>query len=426
MRTPVKQWTASVALALMAAACSRQPDFDLIVRGGTVYDGTGEPTGVRRADVGITGDRITAIGDLTARTAPEMIDATGKVVAPGFIDIASRSGVSLLAGGFGESHLRQGITSEILGENSPAFWTMATADTDALQRAGLTLDWSGLNGYYAKLEARGTAINVGTMVPLSLARAAPDRIAFIDAALRDGAFGVIDDVNADAAELTPAATAAGRHDAVVTMRIESPVASDEASLLAVGAQSPRIVIIGVSRLPGDALSAFVQQIVRAGRRNVTVSDALSPYAPTPDASDMVIRDALKYGGTLVATETAAVSGASAPPDTAPAAFGAFARLLGQLSRDDHVLELREAIRRNTSMAASMFQLARRGIVRENYFADLVVFDAGTIADRSTFEMPNQFPAGVDYVIVNGIVTLTPRGLTGSRTGTRLVHGMNSR
>src|SRR4051794_24920695 len=95
------------ALILVAccAACSTQPTFDVIVRGGTVYDGTGESSGVRRADVGIRGDRIAAIGDLSARRAQEVIDATGKVVVPGFIDAQSRSGLALLADGFGESHL---------------------------------------------------------------------------------------------------------------------------------------------------------------------------------------------------------------------------------------------------------------------------------------------------------------------------------
>jgi len=71
--------------------------------------------------------------------------------------------------------------------------------------------------------------------------------------------------------------------------------------------------------------------------------------------------------------------------------------------------------------ASVFQIQQRGIIREGYYADLVVFDARTVADRATFEQPNQYPTGIDYVIVNGVVTLTPKGLTGSRPGTRLLH-----
>jgi N-acyl-D-amino-acid deacylase len=123
---------------------------------------------------------------------------------------------------------------------------------------------------------------------------------------------------------------------------------------------------------------------------------------------------------LIGTDTAAIRASSAPKDTHPAAFGAFPRLVGPYVRDG-VLELREAIRRTTSVPASVFQIQQRGIIRENYYADLVVFDARTVADRATFERPNLYPTGIDYVIVNGVVTLTPRGPTGSRAGTRLLH-----
>jgi N-acyl-D-amino-acid deacylase len=418
----------ALVIATLGAAvqgCGQQREFDLIVAGGSVADGSGGD--LRRADVGVRGDRITAIGALSGRTTADTIDATGKIVAPGFIDVASRSGVSLLAAGSGESHLRQGITSEILGENSPAFWTAATADTGALQRAVVTLDWSGPNGYFAKLESRGAAMNVGTLVPLSLARAATDETAFVDAGMRDGAFGVMDDVNADAAELTAAATVAGRYDGVAMVRAESALAADDAALMAAGSRTRRVVITGLSRLPpGDAVSEVIRRIVRAGRQNVDVWGAVSPYAAMPGASDTGVRELLKYGGVMIGTETAATTGGAARPDTPPAAFGAFPRLLGQFSRDDHLLDLRDAIRRNTSVAASVFRISQRGIIRENFFADLVVFDPRTIADRATFEQPNHYPAGIDYVVVNGVVVVTPKGLTGARPGTRLVHRLSPR
>ena len=98
------------ALCVLAAGCSQQPEFDIVIRGGTVYDGSGAAPSVR--DVGLKGDRVTAIGDLSQRRASDIIDATGKAVAPGFIDTRGQSGVTLLADGYGESHLRQGITSE--------------------------------------------------------------------------------------------------------------------------------------------------------------------------------------------------------------------------------------------------------------------------------------------------------------------------
>src|SRR2546422_59855 len=118
-------------VAAVALACAGPPEFDLVIRGGDVFDGSGQPS--QKADVGIKGDRITAIGNLAGRRAGQVIDAVGKAVAPGFIDARGRSGTALLADGSGESHVRQGITSEIIGEApSPAFWTLETPDGDGV------------------------------------------------------------------------------------------------------------------------------------------------------------------------------------------------------------------------------------------------------------------------------------------------------
>ena len=408
--------------AWFLVSCSSDPDFDLVIRGGTVYDGTGEASGIRRADVGIAGDRIRQIGDLGTRTARESVDATGRIVAPGFIDAQSRSGLTLLADGAGESHLRQGITSEILSDNSPAPWTAATADTGALRRYGITLDWMGLGGYFDRLESRGTAINVGSLIPLSLARAAGNSTSFIDGAMREGAFGLVDDVNADVPELVAASIPVGTRDGMVMLRVDSAAASTDDGVLAVGAHAHRIVIAGLSHAPADhPASEMIGRMLRAVPRNVFVYGTITPYASVAGEPDATVRETAKFGGVLIGTDSAAVRASSALADTHPAAFGAFPRFVGPYVRDG-VFELREAVRRATSVPASVFQIQQRGIIRENYYADLVVFDPRTIADRATFERPNQYPTGVDYVIVNGVVTLTPRGLTGSRPGHALLHG----
>ena len=89
-------------------------DFDVIIKGGTVYDGTGaEP---KRADVAIRGDRIAGIGDFKAAKAKTTIDAKGLAVAPGFINMLSWSTVSLIQDGRSQSEIRQGVTTEIMGE----------------------------------------------------------------------------------------------------------------------------------------------------------------------------------------------------------------------------------------------------------------------------------------------------------------------
>ena len=96
----------------------------------------------------------------------------GRVVAPGFIDVQGQSGTTLLADGNGESHLRQGITSEIIGEGgSPAFWTSEAATRRSLTPFGLAFDWTGFDRLSSSaLRERGTTINLGTFVPATMVR----------------------------------------------------------------------------------------------------------------------------------------------------------------------------------------------------------------------------------------------------------------
>ena len=99
-----------VAILLVGCCgCARGPEFDIVISGGTVYDGAGTPQGVQRIDVGINGEHIAALGDLSGRSARLVIDARNRAVAPGFIDAYGRSGTTLLADGNGESHVRQSL-----------------------------------------------------------------------------------------------------------------------------------------------------------------------------------------------------------------------------------------------------------------------------------------------------------------------------
>ncbi|HEY2124092.1 MAG TPA: hypothetical protein VGG94_01410, partial [Chthoniobacterales bacterium] len=105
----------SLALPLFAQSVSlASARFDVIVRGGTVYDGSGDPG--RQADVAIRGDRIAGVGDFGNAVAKNVVDASGLAVAPGFINMLSWSTDSLIQDGRSQSEIRQGVTTEIMGE----------------------------------------------------------------------------------------------------------------------------------------------------------------------------------------------------------------------------------------------------------------------------------------------------------------------
>jgi N-acyl-D-amino-acid deacylase len=103
----------------------------------------------------------------------------------------------------------------------------------------------------------------------------------------------------------------------------------------------------------------------------------------------------------------------------PRAYGTFARLLGKYVRDEHVISLEEAIHRLSGLPATNLGLDKRGFIKEGMFADVVVFDPTTIADRATFEKPHQYAVGMKYVIVNGVEVLKDGEHTGAKPGRAL-------
>ncbi len=148
-----------------AAAPAVAADFDVLITGGRIVDGTGAPWYL--GDVGITGDRITAIGQLAARHAKTRIDATGLVVSPGFIDMLGQSEFNVLVDGRAASKITQGITTEITGEGSsiaPVNDRLAASVKPQYDRFKIVLDFRTLDQYFARLEQQRPAINVGTFV----------------------------------------------------------------------------------------------------------------------------------------------------------------------------------------------------------------------------------------------------------------------
>ena len=194
----------TVLLAAFAAAQTANT-YDILILHGKLIDGSGQPGHI--TNIAIRGDRIVKIGPLAGAQARRTIDAKGLIVSPGFIDMLGQSETSLLIDNRALSKLSQGITTEITGEGG------SIAPQDALTIASiepslapyhLKIDWTDLNGYFARLEKNGTPINLGTYVGAAQVREAvlgdvnreptPEELqkmqALVAEAMKQGAFGI--------------------------------------------------------------------------------------------------------------------------------------------------------------------------------------------------------------------------------------------
>ncbi|HEV2912139.1 MAG TPA: D-aminoacylase [Pyrinomonadaceae bacterium] len=158
-------------LPLWPLAGQKPPDFDVLIRGGTLYDGTGGAP--RRADLGIRGDKIVALGNLSRSSARKVVEARGLAVAPGFINMLSWSTESLIADGRSQGEIRQGVTTEIMGEG----WSMGPLNAEMKRQVAadqgdikFEVEWTTLADYLNYLEKRGVAPNVASFVGATTVR----------------------------------------------------------------------------------------------------------------------------------------------------------------------------------------------------------------------------------------------------------------
>ncbi len=217
----------------LLSACAAPVQYDVILRNGTIYDGSGSPpfTG----DLAITGDQIAAIGDLGRAEGRMEIDATGLAVAPGFINMMCWANESLIEDGRSQSDIRQGVTLEILGEGDSMGPLNQEMKEEMVRRQGdITYDveWTTLDEYLQFLEDRGVSPNVasfiGSATPRDYVIGQEDRPAtaeeieqmraIVRTAMEDGALGVASALIyppgsfADTDELVALAEVAGEYD----------------------------------------------------------------------------------------------------------------------------------------------------------------------------------------------------------------------
>lgn len=129
-----------------------------------------------------------------------------------------------------------------------------------------------------------------------------------------------------------------------------------------------------------------------------------------------VRAILRYPHNMVGADGGVQDGSGLPH---PRSYGTNARILGKYVREEQIIPLEEAVRRMTSLAAQRFQMKERGLLREGYAADIVVFDPQQVIDRATYQNPHQFPAGISHVLVNGRLVVDQGQHTGVRPGRAL-------
>ena len=532
-------------LGLLLLSCQSETPYDVLIRNGLLLDGSGSPA--VHADLGIRADTIAAIGDLHDASGIREVDASGRYLAPGFINMLSWANESLLVDGRSQSDLRQGVTLEVMGEGhsmGPLSEQMRREMVEGQQDYHFDIPWTTLGEYLEHLEVKGTATNFTSFVGNGTLREyvmgyekrppTPEELeamkALLQKAMEEGAVGLstsliyVPSGHASTAEITELAKVAARYDGMYISHIRNEEdsllqavseliqiaedagirseiyhfkASGQANwqlldsaialvddarkrgldvttdmymynasstglnvlmpawakdgghektmeYLAEPAQRERLIAETSFHVPPEniLLVGFKNHALRpligktlaevATQRGIPAAQAVADLIQEDDSRIQVVyfsmdpenikkKLALPYMAVCSDAGSYTNEGVFLEQSTHPRAYGSFARLLAHYVREEQVISLEEAIRRLTSLPAGNLKLQGRGLLREGYFADVVVFDPQTIQDHATFEAPHQYATGVDHVFVNGVQVLDQGRHTGATPG-RFVKG----
>ncbi len=518
-------------------------DFDVIIKNGLIYDGSGGAP--FKADVGVKGDHIASVGAISGASAGTVIEAKDLAVAPGFINMLSWSTASLIIDGRSQSELRQGVTTEIFGEGEsmgPLSPEMKRRTISAQGELKFDIAWTTLCEYLSYLEKRGISPNVASFVGagtvrenvigLENKRAPPAQLdkmcELVRFEMEAGALGVgsslgyAPDMFATTDELIALCRTAAKYggmyishvrnegdalieaveellcisreagiaaeiyhlkaggernwpklDRVISMiesarregllitadmylytassnRLSSRLPAwaheggDEALLdrlrdpmlrkkigteMRLRGRMPKTILAGFNAerlrpLTGKTLEEAAR--IRGKDQVETVlelveEDNAATRVATFVMSEENIKKEIRQPWVSLGSDAVSISaeGVFLHQSTHPRAYGNFARLLGKYVREEKVISLQEAVRRFTGLPAANLGLDRRGLIKQGYFADLVVFDPETIADRATYDNPHQYATGVKHVLVNGVCVIENGEHTGAKPGRAL-------
>jgi len=496
-----------------------QQHFDIILKHGKIIDGTGNPWFY--GDVGIIKDKIIKIGDLSASKADRIIDASGLIVAPGFIDVHTHIEGDEAKTPTADSFIHDGVTSAITGNcGSSALNIKSYFDT--LQNIKLSINVGTLVGHN---DVRRQVLGDGDVAPDPAQLKAMEMI--VDKAMRDGAMGFstgleyTPGIYSKPDEIVALAKQAAKYGGVYTshMRNESNhIFESIAETIDVGRQAKIPVEIShfkVGKPNWNASERMIAMVDSARTEGIEVTVDTYPYTASSTTLNILLPDWLKAGGfaetlkrlkdtaihqkvveEMIVDMTrrqrdhfdyAVVAGCQAKPSLNgksieqiniesgrastipneietildivkiggatmvfhsmsesdvenilkypltmvisdsgirqfgagmphPRGYGSNARVLGYYVRQKKLIPLEDAIRKMTSLPAQKFHIANRGIIGAGKFADIVIFDAGTVKDESTFEHPHAYSTGFKYVLVNGVLTVDNFKHTGNRKG----------
>jgi N-acyl-D-amino-acid deacylase len=318
---------AGLALLLAGVAASPAPqgaEPDLLFTGGRVVDGTGAP--YFYADVAVAEGRIVAIGKLADVRAKRVIDATGLVVAPGFIDLLGQSEYNVLVDPRAASKITQGITTEVTGEGesiAPLDEKLLAEGEDVYKKYGVRPDWKTLDGYFAAFSRRGAGVNLGTFVGSGGVRAivigrenrkaTPEELArmeaLVDAAMRQGALGVssslqyIPNIYSSTEELIALAKVAARYGGAYFTHQRSESGRIDASLDEVfriaseaGIRTQVWHLKTAYRPQFGRMPQVLEKIAEARARGIDVSANMYPYTRGSNGLDANLPPWVREGG----------------------------------------------------------------------------------------------------------------------------------
>jgi N-acyl-D-amino-acid deacylase len=280
-------------------------EYDYVISGARIVDGTGAPWFV--GDIAIRGDKIAAMGDLHEARAKKRIDATGLIVAPGFIDVQGQSEFNVLVDNRVASKITQGVTTEITGEGTsiaPVNDRMLKESADAAKKYGVTLDWHSLDEYFRHFERTRPAINLGTFVGAGGIRnyvlgednraATPEELErmkqLVAQAMEQGALGVssalqyVPDVYASTGEIVELAKVAHRYGGVyfTHQRSESDrifESLDEVFAISTRAEIPTTIwhLKAAYNENWGKMPEVLRRIAEARARGVNVAASVYPF-----------------------------------------------------------------------------------------------------------------------------------------------------